>query len=76
MPIHNRQPVVLERDNWEHWLDPEVTDREELEPLLVPTVEGTLVHHPVSKGVGNVRNDGPDLIEAIALEGDPGQNSL
>jgi putative SOS response-associated peptidase YedK len=76
MPIHNRQPVVLEHDNWDHWLDPDVTDREELEPLLVPTVAGTLVHHPVSKDVGNVRNDGPELVEAIALEGDPGQNSL
>jgi len=49
---------------------------EKLEPLLVPTVEGTLVHYPVSKDVGNVRNDGSDLMEAVALEGDPGENSL
>jgi putative SOS response-associated peptidase YedK len=54
MPIHNRQPVVLEEENWDHWLDPEVTDREELEPLLAPTVEGTLVHFPVNKSVGNI----------------------
>jgi len=76
MPIHNRQPVVLERESWEEWLDPENQDREELESLLLPTVEGTLIHHPVTKNVGNVRNDGPELVEAISLDGDPGLNSL
>ncbi len=75
MPIHDRQPVVLDRANWDLWLDPAVTNVEKLEPLLVPTVEGTLVHYPVSKNVGNVRNDGPELIEAIALEGDAGRGS-
>jgi putative SOS response-associated peptidase YedK len=67
MPIHNRQPVVLERDTWEHWLDPEVTDREELEPLLKPTREGTLTHYPVTRDVGNIRNDGPELVQEIAV---------
>jgi putative SOS response-associated peptidase YedK len=76
MPIHNRQPVVLEPDRWGQWLDQEVTDVSVLAPLLVPTVAGTLVNHPVSKDVGNVRNDGPELMEAIALEGDEGENSL
>ena len=68
MAIHNRQPVVHEPDNWEVWLDPVFTDVEKLQPLLVPTTKGTLVHHPVDKAVGNVRNDGPELMEAVALE--------
>jgi putative SOS response-associated peptidase YedK len=76
MPIHNRQPVVLEAEAWDFWLDPQITKVEKLLPLLVPTVKGTLVHHPVGKGVGNVRNDSPELVEAVALEGDLGQNSL
>jgi putative SOS response-associated peptidase YedK len=76
MPIHNRQPVVLEQGTWDHWLDPEASDPEELELLLVPTVEGTLIHHPVGKGVGNVRNDGPGLMESVAVQGDLGLNSL
>ena len=75
MPIHNRQPVVLEPETWDLWLDPSMTDVEKLQPLLVPTIRGTLVRHPVSRDVGNVRNNGPELVEAIALEGDPGQNS-
>jgi putative SOS response-associated peptidase YedK len=76
MPIHDRQPAVLEQDVWDHWLDVEVTDRHELESLLRPTAGGTLVHHPVRKDVGNVENDGPELVEALALEGDLGQTSL
>ena len=75
MPIHDRQPVVLEPENWELWLDPSCTDVDRLQPLLVPTASGTLVHHPVGKQVGNVRNDGPELLEAVALEGDPGFTS-
>ncbi len=67
MPIHDRQPVVLEADAWEHWLDPEVTNRDELESLLRPTLAGTLVHYPVSRAVGNVRNDTHDLVERIVL---------
>jgi putative SOS response-associated peptidase YedK len=76
MPIHNRQPVVLEREAWEHWLDAEITDRDELESLLKPTVRGTLVRHPVRKDVGNVNNDGPELVEAVDPEADNGQSSL
>jgi putative SOS response-associated peptidase YedK len=76
MPIHNRQPVVLEQRAWDHWLDPTVPSIDELEALLVPTVEGTLVRHPVGRAVGNVHNDGPQLIEAVALQGDLGLNSL
>jgi putative SOS response-associated peptidase YedK len=67
MPIHDRQPVVLERDTWERWLDPGVDDRGELESLLRPSREGTLVHYPVDRAVGNVRNDRPDLLDEVAL---------
>jgi putative SOS response-associated peptidase YedK len=76
MPIHDRQPVVLEPARWDEWLDPELADLKKLETLLVPTSEGTLIRHPVSKDVGNVRNDRPALIEAVALDGDAGLNSL
>ena len=76
MPIHNRQPVVLEPTKWDQWLDRQSNDVVALQELLVPTRAGTLVHHAVSKDVGNVQNDRADLMEAIALEDDPGLNSL
>jgi putative SOS response-associated peptidase YedK len=70
MPIHDRQPVVLEPSTWGLWLDPAVTDRGELEPLLRPTEEGTLVHVPVGRAVGNIRNDSPELVDPVALPAD------
>jgi putative SOS response-associated peptidase YedK len=62
--IHDRMPVVLEPGAWDHWLDPAVDDRDELESLLRPAPAGTLVHHEVGRAVGNVRNDGPELLAA------------
>ena len=76
MPIHNRQPVVLEPAKWDQWLDSKRHDVVALQDLLVPTKAGTLVHHPVGRDVGNVKHDRPDLLEAIELEDDPGPNSL
>lgn len=64
--IHDRQPVILEPDTWDLWLDPEVTDREELEALLVPSVAGTLVKHEVGRQVGRSTVDGPELIAEVA----------
>jgi putative SOS response-associated peptidase YedK len=64
--IHHRMPVVLEPEVLEEWLDPTNRDKPELESLLVPSPAGTLVHRAVGREVGNVRNDGPELIEEIA----------
>ena len=75
-PIHNRQPVVLEQEVWDHWLDPDVTNREELEPSPPQTEEGTLVDHPVDRAVGNVTNDGPEFVEAAAPSDDWGLDTL
>lgn len=61
---------------WDQWLDPRYHHGAELESLLVPTIKGTLIHHPVNKNVENVRNDRPELVEPIALDGDAGLNSL
>lgn len=76
MPIHNREPVVLEPENWDLWLDPGLTGGAELARLLAPTAAGTLVHHPVGKEVGSTRNDRPELLEPIDLDGDGGPNGL
>ncbi|MGH9090026.1 MAG: SOS response-associated peptidase [Acidimicrobiales bacterium] len=61
--VHDRQPVVLEPDTWERWLSPDLQDRDELEGLLHAGPAGQLRHWPVRREVGNVRNDGPDLVE-------------
>jgi len=55
--------VVLERNTWEHWIEPDLSDRDELELLLRPTTNGTLVQCRVSRDVGPIRNDRPALVE-------------
>lgn len=65
MPVHDRQPVVVEPGDWEQWLDPDVDDEALLRALLEPR-GGVLVHHPVSTEVGSVRNDGPHLVDEVA----------
>ena len=63
--IHHRMPGVLEPEVLEEWLDPDNRDKPELESLLVPSPAGTLVRRAVGRSVGNVRNDGPELIEPV-----------
>ena len=65
--IHDRMPMMVERERWGSWLD---TGAEQagLPGLLVPAAPGALVATPVSTAVNNVRNNGPELIEALPLE--------
>jgi putative SOS response-associated peptidase YedK len=63
--IHDRMPVVLELDDVETWINVREHEPEERLQLLVPASNGTLVHHGVSPAVGSVKNDGPELIDAV-----------
>ena len=63
--IHDRMPLMVERDRWSQWLDPRVGG--ELS-LLVPAAPGHREAYPVSPAVGNVRNNGPELVEPLPLE--------
>jgi putative SOS response-associated peptidase YedK len=70
--IHDRMPMVVERDAYATWLDPAIEDLDRLTGLLVPAAPGRLTAYPVSKEVGNVRNNGPQLIEPVQIEDAPG----
>jgi len=65
-PVHDRQPVLLERDAWDRWLDPALRDRDELEAMLIASPPGTMRRYEVSRDVGSTRNDSPDLTEPVA----------
>lgn len=64
--IHDRMPVLLPKDAWRRWLDPDLPDPSELLGLLVPAPDDVLALIPVSKLVNNVRNDSPDLLVPLA----------
>jgi len=66
--IHDRMPLLVERDRWAAWLDPTKKDKDDLISLLVPAAPGLLEAYPVSTAVNSVRNNGPELIEPLPLE--------
>ena len=62
-PLHDRMPVILERENHPLWLDSEFEDRNHLESLLQPfSDEDGLQKRPVNKIVNRPVNDLPECI--------------
>jgi putative SOS response-associated peptidase YedK len=61
--VHERMPLIIEPWRWRDWL---TTDRpgQMLEPPTIDYRMGVEIR-PVSGAVGNVRNDGPQLIERV-----------
>jgi putative SOS response-associated peptidase YedK len=66
--IQDRMPVIIERRDWPLWLGDVGGDPA---TLLRAAAEDVLRVWPVDKKVGNVRNDGPDLLEPRALAETP-----
>ncbi|HEX7171059.1 MAG TPA: SOS response-associated peptidase [Candidatus Limnocylindria bacterium] len=64
--IHDRMPVILERDLLDAWLDP-ATPPAELAPMLLAAPDATLRMWPVSLAVNRVGADGPELLRLIEL---------
>jgi putative SOS response-associated peptidase YedK len=61
-PIQDRMPVIVQPEDWPLWLGEVDGD---VAALLRPATEDVLRFWPIDKKVGNVRNDGPDLIEPV-----------
>ena len=61
-PLHNRMPVILERKDYERWLDAGDPAHPPLD-LLRPFPAEQMTAWKVDKSVGNVRNDTPKLLE-------------
>lgn len=60
--IHDRQPLVLDPDQWGAWLDPALDD-ERLTELLTTSRPGRFEAYPVGRAVGNSRVDGAHLLD-------------
>jgi putative SOS response-associated peptidase YedK len=63
-PIHNRMPVILHRQDYDRWLEPGEPSRLPVD-LLRPYPAEEMKAWPVSRDVGNVRNNRHELIEPI-----------
>lgn len=60
--LHDRMPLLVEESRWSSWLGPGAGAVD----LLTPASH--LEAWPVSAAVGNVRNNGPELVEPLAGE--------
>jgi putative SOS response-associated peptidase YedK len=67
--LHNRMPVILHEAAWPRWLGVEPATADELKALLVACADDDLAMWPVSKAVGNVKNNDPSLIEPVTAAG-------
>jgi putative SOS response-associated peptidase YedK len=65
--IHDRMPMIIDPGSWADWLDPANNDVADLKVLLTPAMVGDLTTWPVSTAVNSVRNNGPELIEPVAV---------
>ncbi len=68
-PLHERMPVLLPKDAWDAWIDPGGST-ELLRELMVPAGDDVLERHQVSTRVNSVRNQGPELIQRVAISAD------
>lgn len=64
--IHNRMPVILERQAYSAWLDPAEKRPQDLQDLLKPYPSGELVAYPVSTMVNSPANDNPGCVLPLA----------
>ncbi|MED4910848.1 SOS response-associated peptidase [Brevibacillus centrosporus] len=66
-PIHPRMPVILREEDESIWLDREYQDHQHLQSMLIPYKAEWMQAYPVSKAVGNVKNDHLDCIREVRL---------
>ncbi|HEV3038005.1 MAG TPA: SOS response-associated peptidase [Candidatus Angelobacter sp.] len=55
--IHDRMPVIIDKDNYDLWLDRGITDPERVSHLLHPFDPRLMKKYPVSTYVNSVNND-------------------
>jgi putative SOS response-associated peptidase YedK len=65
--LHDRMPVLIPEALWERWLHPTAAEPGELLAMLQPSDEIALRIYAVNRYVNDVRRDGPELIEPLAV---------
>lgn len=65
--VHDRMPVILNRDSYDLWLDPGITDVQTVSELLKPYGAEGMRCYPVSTRVNHVANDDEECSRPVEL---------
>lgn len=68
--VHDRMPVILHPRDYDRWLHRDATGQPPLD-LLRPFEAEAMQVAPCNPAVGNVRNNGPEMLACPAAEGEP-----
>jgi putative SOS response-associated peptidase YedK len=60
--IHGRMPVIVRPEDEGLWLSRQITDVEEVAPVMEPLGSDEVVVYPVATAVNDAHRDGPELI--------------
>ena len=69
--IHDRMPVILEPRDYDRWLDRGIPEQQPVD-LLRPYDAEEMEMHPANPAVGNVRNNGPEMLVCPETPGEQG----
>jgi putative SOS response-associated peptidase YedK len=74
--VHDRMPVILDREDYDLWLDPAMTDVEAVADLLKPYRADVMRAYPVSSRVNHIGNDDADCSARVEVAELPSQSKL
>lgn len=63
--IHDRMPIILGKEDEQLWLDPKVTDPEEVAPLMKDCPPEWLDSYEISLKVNSPKNNSPEVLVRI-----------
>jgi putative SOS response-associated peptidase YedK len=72
--VHDRMPVILDRDSYDLWLDPGMRDTSAASEMLKPYGTQFMRRYPVSTRINHVANDDEGCSAPVKLA--QVQNSL
>ncbi|WP_414548962.1 SOS response-associated peptidase [Anabaena sp. CCY 0017] len=67
-PIHHRMPVIVSPQDYDLWLNPQMSTPEQLEQLLCPYPDQAMASYPVSSLVNNSRQNSSKCIIPLGEE--------
>jgi putative SOS response-associated peptidase YedK len=65
--VHDRMPVILDRDSYDLWLDPGMTDVKVVSEMLKPCDAQLMRSYPVSARVNHVVNDDAECSTPVEI---------